>query len=493
MIRAFAVSDVRAAEEAVRAELPEGALMARAAEGLAQVAAARLGRHGSRVVVLAGPGDNGGDALYAAAALAGDDLNVLAVLTGPTEHEGGREAATEAGVVIEEWRDGAASEVVAGALGDADLVIDGILGIGGRPGLPEHLRSLPDLVGTDAFVLAVDLPSGCDPAGLVRSDSIYADETVTFSLAKPVHLMPVSEPAVGMLTVVDIDVPEPDIVAVQRISHQDVASLWPVPGPDDDKYTRGVLGVVAGGEHYTGAPVMAVTAAVTMGVGMVRYVGPDAPTNLLRQLVPEAVFGAGRVQAWAIGSGLVVDDASGEQLRVAREAIASDLPVLLDAGGLDLIEGPREAPTLLTPHAGELLRLATRLGIRAQNGEAVDEQLVQTQPTVVAGLVSDRLNATVLLKGSITSVVSPSASGVPTFTQADGPTWLATAGAGDVLAGICGALLASGLSPEFAGALGALVHGVAADQANPGGPVRALDVAHQAGRAVAHLLALPQE
>ncbi|WP_342783588.1 bifunctional ADP-dependent NAD(P)H-hydrate dehydratase/NAD(P)H-hydrate epimerase [Rudaeicoccus suwonensis] len=492
-MRAFAVADVRAAEEAVRAQLPEGMLMTRAAEGLAEVAMARLGRHGSRVVVLAGPGDNGGDALYAAAALAGDDLNVLAVLTGPAEHQGGLEAATGAGVVIEEWRDGPAGDAVTGALADADLVIDGILGIGGRPGLPEHLRNLPDLIGGDAFVLAVDLPSGCDPAGLVRSDSIYADETVTFSLAKPVHLMPVSEPAVGMLTVVDIDVPDPDAIAVQRFSHQDVASLWPVPGPDDDKYSRGVLGVVAGGEHYTGAPVMAVTAAVTVGVGMVRYVGPDAPTHLLRQLVPEAVFGEGRVQAWAIGSGLVVDDASSEQLRVAAEAIASDLPVLLDAGGLDLIEGPRHAPTLLTPHAGELLRLAKRLDIRAQDGATIDERLMQLQPTVVAGLVADRLDATVLLKGSITSVVSPGASELPTYTQADGPTWLATAGAGDALAGICGALLAGGLPPQLAGAVGALVHGVAADQANPGGPVRALDVAHQAGRAVAHLLSLPQE
>lgn len=101
--------------------------------------------------------------------------------------------------------------------------------------------------------------------------------------------------------------------------------------------------MISGGEHYTGAAVLSVTAAVTAGVGMVRYVGPDAPTGLLRSLVPEAVHGAGRVQAWAIGSGLVVQDASQEQLQVARAALASDLPVLLDAGGLDLLERPRAA------------------------------------------------------------------------------------------------------------------------------------------------------
>ncbi|NNG40010.1 NAD(P)H-hydrate epimerase [Flexivirga sp. ID2601S] len=496
MMRAYDVPAVRAAEDAVRAELPDGELMARAASGLADVVAARLEDESGRVVVLAGSGDNGGDALFAAAALADDDVNVLAVLVGRTAHQDGLAAARRAGVVVAEWRAGTPDPAVAEALAGADLVIDGILGIGGRPGLPEHLRQLPELIGDEAFVVSVDLPSGCDPEGLVRSESVFADETVTFSLLKPVHLMPVTEPAVGLLTVVDIGVPDPDAsgrndVAVQRISHSDVAGLWPVPAPDDDKYTRGVLGVVAGGEHYTGAAVLSVTAAVTAGVGMVRYVGPSAPTDLLRAVVPEAVFGAGRVQAWAIGSGLVVDDASPEQLQVARDALASDLPVLLDAGGLDLIDGPRSAPTLLTPHAGELLRLAGRLGIRGESGAELTAEDVHHAPTVVARQVADRLDATVLLKGAVTAVVPPSTSGVPVFTQADAPSWLATAGAGDVLAGICGALLAGGLAPAPAGALAALVHGVAADQANPGGPVRALDVAHAVGRAVAQLLRVP--
>ena len=492
MIRAYSVSDVRSAEDAVRAGLEDGELMQRAAKGLAEVAAARLPQGGSRVTVLVGNGGNGGDALFAAARLAIENLNVVVVLTGSSEHEAGLNAARDASVVVTEWRSGSPASEVRDALAEADMVIDGILGIGARPGLPDHLTGLPDLIGSEAFVLAVDLPSGCDPAGQVYADSLYADETVTFGMAKPVHLMPATEQTIGLLTVIDIGVLEPKTIAVQRISHNDILDLWPLPGPDDDKYSRGVLGVVAGGKHYTGAPIMSVTAAVTAGVGMVRYIGPDAPTNLLRQLVPEAIFGDGKVHAWVIGSGLMVNDASDEEMQVARAAIASDLPVLLDAGGLDLLDSPRSGPTLLTPHEGELLRLAKRLGIRSEDGDEFFGDDVHDAPVVVARKVADHLQATVLLKGSVTVVVSPTETGLPTYTQADAPAWLATAGAGDALGGICGALLAAGLTSSVAGALGALVHGVAADQANPGGPVRALDIAHQVGRTVAYLLALPQ-
>ncbi|HWC24773.1 MAG TPA: NAD(P)H-hydrate dehydratase [Flexivirga sp.] len=491
MIRAYDVPAVRAAEDAVRASLPDGELMQRAATGLGRVAAARLAEEDSdRVVVLAGGGDNGGDALYAAVQLAADGADVAAILVGSRTHEQALTAATGSGVAILEWRSGAAPVEVREALSAAQLVIDGVLGIGGRPGLPDHLRELPDLIADEALVLAVDLPSGLDPAGEVRSDGIFADETVTFSLAKPVHLMPATEQAVGLLTVIDIGVPDPEVAAVQRFSHAEVAGSWPVPAPGDDKYSRGVLGVITGGEHYTGAALMSVTAAVTAGVGMVRYVGPEAPSNLLRQAVPEAVFGVGRVQAWLIGSGMDMSDASPEQLSAARDALASDLPVLLDAGGLDLLEQPRTAPTLLTPHLGELLRLANRLGIPGEGGELTADD-VHRAPTVAARKVADRLRCTVLVKGAVTAVVPPSDTGSPILTQADGPAWLATAGSGDVLGGVCGALLASGMDPLRAGALGALVHGVAGERANPGGPLRAMDVAHELGRTVAHLLRLP--
>jgi NAD(P)H-hydrate repair Nnr-like enzyme with NAD(P)H-hydrate dehydratase domain len=158
--------------------------------------------------------------------------------------------------------------------------------------------------------------------------------------------------------------------------------------------------------------------------------------------------------------------------------------VLLDAGGLDLVDGPRAAPTLLTPHAGELARLLSRL-----EGRLTSRQDVTAWPLAHARRAADLTGATILLKGATTLVVPPSGSGLPVRSQSDAPPWLATAGAGDVLAGLCGALLATGLEPLEAGSLGALVHGLAADGANPGGPVRALAVAHGIPRTVAVLLA----
>lgn len=478
MIHAYSVSDVRAAEAAMP-QLATGELMQRASQGVAEVAAARLEEfEGSSVVVLAGPGGNGGDALFAASFLAAE-YAVVAILTGSGAHEPALTAAHNAGVVVLE----ADSPSALSALDEADLVIDGMTGIGGRPGLPPGTSRLVDAIGDDAYLLSVDLPSGADPAGEVASDCVYADETVTFSLPKPVHLLPSTEAACGLLTVVDIGLTPPEHPAVSRLTFADVASLWPTPGPDDDKYSRGVLGVVSGGEHYTGAAVMGVTAAVTVGVGMVRYVGPEAPTNLLRAAVPEAVFGEGRVQAWLIGSGMDWDDASEEQKRVIGDALASDLPVVVDAGGLDALTGPRKAWTLITPHAGELLRLGRRV-----LDPDLPDSWVSDDPVTAARKVADALDVAVLLKGSVTIVVPPTATGLGIHSQADGPAWLATAGSGDVLAGICGALLAAGVPPLGAGALAALVHGVAAHDVNPGGPIRALDIAHQVGRTVARLL-----
>lgn len=485
MIEAFLPEDVYAAEEAVSDALAEGALMARAVTGIADVAQARLHeRGGSRVVALVGPGNNGADALYAAARLAYLGFEAAAV-RGPAPLHPGAEAAARASRV--RITDGATPEARRD-IASADLVIDGILGIGGRPGLPDFAKPWVDGVGETAYVLAVDLPSGQDPRGEVLDpDGVFADETVTFSVAKPVHLLPATEEAVGLLTVVDIGVTVDRDPATIRITDDDVPDLWPVPGPHDDKYSRGVLGVVAGGEDYTGAPLLACTAAVSAGVGMVRYVGTPAPEQLVRHAVPEVVFGTGRVQAWVIGPGLDITSRKAgakAQVEVAEEALASDLPVLVDAGGLDLVHGRRSAPTLLTPHAGECARLLSRL---ARRKRPITPDEVKAAPLWHARRLATLTSASVLLKGSTTLVVSPDAD-APVYAQRDAPAWLATAGAGDVLAGLVGALLACGLEPTAAGALGALVHGVAADTANPGGPVRARAVADAIPATVARLL-----
>lgn len=499
MNRAWSTDAVYGAEAALMATLPDGELMARAVEGLALVAAARLQEcDGAAVAALVGPGNNGADALYAVARLAEAGWNAVA-LHDEVVHEGARAAAEEAGVLL---------TTDPAALAEADVVLDGILGIGARPGLPPWAAAWVAAVPDTAYVIAVDLPSGQDPmGGALDPDGVFADETVTFSVPKPVHLLPPTEQACGILTVVDIGLELAADPVVLRLDHDDVAALWPVPTPADDKYSRGVVGVVAGGEAYTGAAVLAVTAAVESGAGMVRYVGTPTPSALVRAAVPEAVHGPGRVQAWVIGPGLDVEATGADaaaQLEVARAALAGDEPVVLDAGGLDLVDADfvrsrAGRATLLTPHAGECARLLSRLNAVAGSvvpgvtywsisgqGEVTRRQ-VEASPVAHAKALAVATGATVLLKGSTTVVVGPG-EGAPAWSQADAPAWLGTAGAGDVLAGVLGTLVAAGLPPDSAGALGALMHGVAADRANPGGPVRALRVAHGIPDAVAHLL-----
>ncbi len=333
MIEAWSTTAVYAAESSLMAGLDEGDLMARAVEGLAGVAAARLEeREGDAVAALVGPGNNGADALYAVARLAEAGWNSAAVHH-QTVHEGARAAAMAAGVVL---------TTDPSVLAEADVVLDGILGIGARAGLPEWARGWLAQVPDTAHLIAVDLPSGQDPmGGELDPEGVFADETVTFSVAKPVHLLPPTEQACGVLTVVDIGIEPAGHPVVRRLDHDDVAARWPVPSASDDKYSRGVVGIVAGGESYPGAAVLTVTAAVEAGAGMVRYVGTPTPAGLVAAAVPEAVHGVGRVQAWVVGPGLDAasgDDGAGAQLDAARAALRGAEPVVVDAGGLDLLD-----------------------------------------------------------------------------------------------------------------------------------------------------------
>jgi hydroxyethylthiazole kinase-like uncharacterized protein yjeF len=491
VIEAYAVADVRAAETAAMAGLPDGELMARAAAGLAAVVAARLAqRDGARVVALVGAGNNGGDALYAAADLAARGVTTAAVHSAKA-HPGGLTASRSAGVALVDGSRPGWADVVR----EADVVVDGILGIGGRAGLSGDALAWVDAIPEDAWVVAVDLPSGADPAGEIAVVSaVFADETVTFGVVKPVHLMPGTEPAVGRLTVVDIGLDAALRAGayrpvVERLTFADVRRLWPAPDASSDKYSRGVVGIVAGTPTYPGAAVLSVLGCLGAGPGMVRYLGHPDVQWLVHQAAPEVVTAPGRVQAWVLGSGFdPTSRAKGvaEQRRHVQEALAGDLPAVVDAGALELVDR-RDAPTLLTPHAGELARLLTRLDAGPDGPGEVARQQVSAAPLAHARAAAERTGATVLLKGSHTLVVSPDPS-LPVRSQADAPAWVGTAGAGDVLGGLLGTLLAAGLDPLDAGALGALVHGVAADEANPGGPVRISEVAGRIPATVAALL-----
>ncbi len=484
-LRAHRVADVRAAETVRLAQVPEGALMQRAAAGLAAACAGvlrdRRGRvTGSVLWVLAGAGNNGGDALYAGARLAGRGASVTALLVAPQVHPGGLAALLAAGGRAVAGRAVARRAVAGDARGRLrpDLVIDGLVGLGGTPGLREPAASLVAGLPAGVPVVAVDLPSGVDPdTGETPAPHVRADLTVTFGALKPCLLLPPASLAAGQVVEVDIGLGDllPDEPAVRRLGTDDVRRLWPVPGNQDDKYRRGVVGIVAGSPTYTGAAVLACGGALRAGAGMVRYVGPAEPTAQVRARWPETVFGVGQVQSWVLGSGVDPDARDGQAEAVER-ALGGGLPCVLDAGGLALVAsrprlrhrlGPH---VLLTPHAGELLRLLEALG----HGPALTRRQVEEQPLRHARRAAELTGAVVLLKGSTTLVVAPDGR---VASQADAPSWLATAGAGDVLAGIAGTLLASGLDPVLAGALAALAHGRAAAAASGGGPLVAQDVA----------------
>jgi hydroxyethylthiazole kinase-like uncharacterized protein yjeF len=443
---------VRTAETPLLAALPEGALMARAATGLARVCAGLLdGVYGSHVLLLVGSGNNGGDALYAGAALARRGARVEALLLADRVHEAGLAAFLAAGG---RRTDGSA------AVERADLVVDGILGIGGRGALREPAAAVVARIGADHLVVAVDVPSGVDAStGEVTGPAVRADVTVTFGALKTGLLVDPGAEHAGVVELVDIglDLPPADVEVLQA---DDVAELLPRPDRESDKYRRGVLGVAAGSAQYTGAAVLCTGAAVHGGAGMVRYVGADEPAALVRARWPEVVVGDGRVQAWAVGSG-GGDDAA----QRLGHAAGAGVPLVVDADALAAFADLDnvDVPVLLTPHAGELARLV--------GGDRAD---VEARRLHHARAAARDLKAVVLLKGSTTVVARPDGRVRvnPTGTPA-----LATAGSGDVLAGLCGALLAGGLDPFDAGSVGAWLHGLAGRIAAAGGrPVAAEDV-----------------
>ncbi|MFG2786751.1 NAD(P)H-hydrate dehydratase [Streptomyces sp. NPDC048419] len=484
MRTAYSVETVRTAERALMARLPEGALMQRAAAGLAAACAELLGRvYGSRVVLLVGSGDNGGDALYAGARLARRGAGVAAVLLAPERaHAAGLAALLRAGGrVVGAGTDagagrsaGAAAAAGVGAVEEAilraDLVVDGIVGIGGKGGLrPDAAQLAACAAESRAAVVAVDLPSGVDAdTGEVRGEAVRADLTVTFGTHKPGLLIDPAREYAGSVRLVDIGLGGelPDEPELEALQHADVSRLLPVPAAESDKYRRGVVGIAAGSARYPGAAVLAVYGALRGGAGAVRYVGPAGDAVISR--FPETLVSdqgpkhAGRVQAWVVGPG------AGDDASAVGEVLSSDVPVLIDADGLRLADADavraRTAPTLMTPHAGEAAAL---LGV---SRETVEEARLTWARELAA-----RYGATVLLKGSTTLVAD--ARGGAVRVNATGTPWLATAGSGDVLSGLAGSLLASGLRARDAGSAAAYLHGLAGRYAADGAPAGAHDVA----------------
>ncbi|WP_182524497.1 NAD(P)H-hydrate epimerase [Nocardioides dongkuii] len=453
MRHAHTVAQVREAEAALLARLPEGALMQRAAHGLAHAVLELLGTaYGRRVLLLVGPGDNGGDALYAGAVLARRGVAVDAWPLADRVHPEGLAALRRAG-----------GRTVDGVRTRPDVVVDGIVGIGGRPGLrPDAQAALAALAGVP--LVAVDVPSGVDvDTGELDGPHVAADLTVTFGTLKVAHLVDPAAHASGTVHLVDLglDLPEAPVEALQP---EDVARLLPRPSQDAQKYVRGVVGVRAGSAQYPGAALLSVAGASTGLCGMVRYVGPAAVADRVRQAHPEVV-GAGRVQAWVVGSG-GGEDAGAELARALEDGV----PTVVDADALAHVAGTLPATTVLTPHAGELAAMLD-----------AERAAVEAAPLAHARRAAAAYGCVVLLKGRHTLVATPAGRVRVTTT---GVPWLATAGAGDVLGGLVGALLAAGLDAFDAASVGSWLHGAAATLASAGGPLVAGQVAPAVADAV---------
>jgi hydroxyethylthiazole kinase-like uncharacterized protein yjeF len=457
----YSVAEVRSAEDAAGETLTDGTLMQRAATALA-VECARLlqarvgGVYGREVVLLVGAGNNGGDALYAGAALARRGASVSVLLVDPDRvHAGGFAALRRAGGRV-------------GRTPSApDLVIDGLVGIGGRGGLTGRAAELCEMY-SEAFTVAVDLPSGVDAdTGAVSGSAIHADVTVTFGCLKPGVVLSEGAEAAGQLHLADIGFDLPP-ARMHVLEAHDIAAVLPEPGPEDDKYTRGVVGVIAGSAAYSGAGVLATGAALS-GSGYVRYAGraPEAITARYPEVVvhePQAGEVLPRVQAWVVGPGLGVDD---DAAALLGAVLATDLPVIVDADAITLLRTRRDllrrdAPTVLTPHDREFVRVAPD-----------HSALLQTDRLGAARTAAAELGAVVLLKGATTVIAQPDGT---CYVNPTGTPWLATAGSGDVLSGLIGSLLASGLPAGLAAAVGAYVHGVAGQVAAESGPPSSGDV-----------------
>jgi hydroxyethylthiazole kinase-like uncharacterized protein yjeF len=451
MRRAHTVEQVRAAEARLLAELPEGALMQRAAAGLAYAVLDLLGSaYGSRVLLLVGPGDNGGDALYAGALLARRGCAVEAWLLADRVHGAGLAALR-----------GSGGRVVSSVRTRPDVVVDGIVGIGGRPGLRSDAESALAAV-RGVPVVAVDVPSGVGvDTGELDGPHVTADVTVTFGTHKIAHLVDPAAAACGAVHLVDLGLELPQ-APVEALQPEDVAELVPRPAPHAHKYTRGVVGVRAGSAAYPGAGLLSVAGASTGLCGMVRYVGDAAVAARLPDRFPEVV-GEGRVQAWVVGSGS--GDSAEAQLSAALD---DEVPLVVDADALAHVAGPLGVPAVLTPHAGELARMLD-----------VGRETVEAAPLEHARRAATAFDAVVLLKGRHSLVADPGGRVRVTTT---GVPWLATAGAGDVLGGVVGALLAAGLAPHDAASVGSWLHGAAA------GPLVAGDVARAVPEVVRRLI-----
>jgi hydroxyethylthiazole kinase-like uncharacterized protein yjeF len=447
--------------------VPGMTLMEAAGRAVAEGAAA-LAPEGP-VLVVAGPGNNGGDGFVAARRLLAAGREVRVALFGDPARLRG-----DARVAFERWPGGLlpADE----GLPQAALVVDALFGAGLARPVDGPAAALVAAMNRAPKRLAVDLPSGVDSdTGAVRGTTVQADATVTFFRRKPGHLLYPGRGACGRVTVADIGIDAGVLDAIAPRAFENAPALWRAavrpPAPEDHKYRRGHALVVSGGLARTGAARLAAAAALRAGAGLVTLLSPPEALAvnaahltavMLRRLDgPEALAAAladPRARAAALGPALGTGPA---QRALVAAALAAPAALVLDADALTLWgDDPdalfaatrgRPAPSVLTPHEGEFARLFPGLagGARPDRARAAAAQS----------------GATLILKGPDTVVAAPDGR---IAINANAPAWLATAGSGDVLAGIACGLLAQGAAGFDAACAAAWLHGAAGAEAGPG-------------------------
>ncbi|RKW71501.1 NAD(P)H-hydrate dehydratase [Galactobacter caseinivorans] len=459
-------------------------------------ALAGSGVAGARIVALVGPGNNGGDGLYALAALARRGAACTAILLAERHHGRGAQALRLAGGRVRMAGTAGAER----ALAAASVVLDAALGTGARTAGSARGRvmawpQLPDA----AWRIACDLPSGLDAEG----EEPGAGGACAGTEVQPVESQPVEPPWVDTTVALGAPslglvlgrgrelcgevhvVPVPGLLdptllgepAVQLLSPNEALDSMLSPRAGDHKYSRGVLGLVAGSPAYPGAAILCAKAALETGVGMLSAFTRGTARLQFGAAVPEAVVSsrdqapdgpaASRVNAWVLGPGL---GESEQDLDAARRVLASGTPAVVDASALAVVQLPALAPVpvespapsrpwILTPHAGELRALSERLGL--------DLPDPARWPLASVKQAARALRCVVLLKGSCTLVATPQGQ---VFAAASAGPGLAVAGSGDTLAGILGAVLTTHVTRSGAAtpqelarwaAAAAVVHGLA--------------------------------
>jgi hydroxyethylthiazole kinase-like uncharacterized protein yjeF len=466
--------EVRAAEQrAVEAGISLWALMQKAGQACADVLHAEFPE--GRVVVLAGPGNNGGDAFVAARRLVDLERSVALFDLAPN----GRRTA-EGAKAVESWS-GARQPLEDLRIHDDDIVLDGLFGSGlSRPLAGEAAFAVEQVNASSAKVVAIDVPSGVTgDAGAAPGLAIKADVTVTFCAKKPAHVLQPVAALCGEVVVAEIGFGRfVEEVGGNRLM-ENAPKLWASalrwPEATSHKHQRGRLAVVSGGVANTGAARLAAQSGLRIGAGLVTLLCPPSALVVVASSVT-AVMTASFASADELvalterSSAVVIGPAAGvtpttrsnvEALAKAGRSLVLDADALsVFAGQVDVLRSILSAPAILTPHTGEFERLFPgRLGKSANRIEAVRS-------------AAKEANAVVLLKGPDTVVTAPDGRVV---VNTHATPFLATAGTGDVLAGIVGGLLAQGLDPFEAASAGVWMHGDAGLRAGPGLTAEDLD------------------